>query len=157
MLELLEEVVGLAVVDIEVVDLRDQAITLLLLLHKETMVELVFQDLEQVELVVEEEQLLLVLLALLIIHPVELVELGQQQVLMDHQQLLLEVEVEEREQVHLIQPLEELVELVVVEQDLVVDQMVLTEVMEQLTLVVAVVELEHNQVLLMAVQVVQEK
>ena len=127
-------------VDIEVVDRADQVILLLQPLHKETMVELVFQDLEQVALVVEEEQALLVLMVLLIIHQLqERVELEQQQISLDLQWLTLVVEAEEQE--ILKAHLEELVELVVVEQDLVVDQLVFQEIMEQTTLAVAVVEL----------------
>jgi uncharacterized membrane protein YhiD involved in acid resistance len=133
-------VVDLAVVDIEVVDRADQAIPLLLLLHKETMVELVFQDLEQVALAVVEEQALLVLMVLLIIHQLqERVELEQQQISLDLQWLTLVVEAEEQE--ILKAHLEELVEQAVVEQDQEVDLRDKTQHLEQPTLVEAVVEL----------------
>ena len=128
------------VVDIEVVDRADQAIPLLLLLHKEMMVELVFQGLEQVALVVVEEQALLVLMVLLIIHQlVELVELEQQQILQGLQWLTVVAEVEGRE--ILKAHLEELVELVVVVQDQVLDLLDKTQHLEQLIQVEVVVEL----------------
>jgi uncharacterized membrane protein YhiD involved in acid resistance len=132
--------VDLAVVDIEVVDRADQAIPLLLLLHKETTVELVFQDLEQVALAVVEEQALLVLMVLLIIHQLqERVELAHQQKLQGLQWLTVVAEVEARE--ILKAHLEELVEQVVVEQDQEVDPRDKTQQLEQLIQVVAVVEL----------------
>ena len=135
-----ETVVDLAVVDIEVVDRADQAIPLLLLLHKERMVELVFQDLEQVALAVVEEQALLVLMVLLIIHQLqERVELVHQQKLQGLQWLTVVAEVEARE--ILKAHLEELVELVVVVQEQVVDLQDKTQQLEQTTLAVAVVEL----------------
>jgi uncharacterized membrane protein YhiD involved in acid resistance len=104
------------------------------------MVELVFQDLEQVALAVVEEQALLVLMVLLIIHQLqERVELEQQQISLDLQWLTLVVEAEEQE--ILKAHLEELVEQAVVEQDQEVDLRDKTQHLEQPTLVEAVVEL----------------
>jgi uncharacterized membrane protein YhiD involved in acid resistance len=101
---------------------------------------LVFQDLEQVALAVVEEQALLVLMVLLIIHQLqERVELAHQQKLQGLQWLTVVAEVEARE--ILKAHLEELVEQVVVEQDQEVDPRDKTQQLEQLIQVVAVVEL----------------